>query len=336
MHPSNETLDTLQHLLTGQLWTAALVEGLPKLQMPEQASVAEPEGETKEEAASTQTDERDEEIEKLQAELEVLRARLDAAPREPAQRPMPEQTAKKVRVVSLAPAPGNFQELVEPELVDALLYLLESAEPIVLAGAPGAGKSFTARCAHQLEYAGDSKLVALDANQPSDDDHAVVLFGQPDDPEDSGLVAECQGGALLIQTADALTDTVLLRLCQAAELGDLRVYLAFDDADAESRSVFEHRSSEVRELLEHRELIVPRLSHRQTILRAVLEYFLWEFSQESDQDGPQRISEEALQALEQYDFPGDVAEARALVHAAASNSDGDEIELVDLVDMPEP
>lgn len=135
---------------------------------------------------------------------------------------------------------------------------------------------------------------------------------------------------MLIRSADQLSDTILLRLCQAAELEDFRLYLAFAAADAESRSVFADRSTEVRELLEHRELIVPGLAHRPTLLEVILEHFLRDVAQGSDDEAPSFFSEDAVVALRGYDFPGEVAEARTIVEQAAMRAEGDTVELDDL------
>ncbi|QDG54358.1 hypothetical protein FIV42_27510 [Persicimonas caeni] len=334
VHPSNEILDALQDLLSGQIWTAALVEGLPELRLPEAKSPPEAHAEPSSisVAESEEVDALKEEVEELRRQLLEARSASESDSDEPAtveQAPVePEPAPAAVAVTKAVPLdapPADFEALLEPELVDALLYLLDSPEPIVLAGARGAGKTFTARCAHALEAHRESTLIAYDAGDARGADHAVALFGQPDDTADTGVVSEMQGGALLIQDASELSDTVILRLCQAAELGDLRLYLEFNSADAEERSVFDERSSEVRELLEHRELIIPHLSHRLSVLQVLLERFCAE-------QGLDDFTDEAFEALMNYDYPGEVAEAQTIVEAAVTRAEGEVITLQDLPD----
>ncbi len=357
VRPPDEVLDALQHLLSTDVWTAALVEGVAHLHgRPSRVTVTQTTG--------------GEEVAKLQAELEELRAQLaqggadgtpdivepDDAVEEPTteeptteepttEEPIPEEPTESPGelseatqedeepsphsgVVFLDEAPSNFADLLEPELVDALEYLLGSPEPIVLAGAPGTGKTFIARCANALETDGVGELAVHDAELNDEPDSARLLFGDGVSSEaaTAPIVEACTGGALLIHGAEHLSDTMLLRLCQAAEFGELRLYLEFDDPDAESQSVLVPRSAELQELLEHRELVVPRLAHRPTILQSVLEGCLADLGE----DGPSGFAAEALVALQQYEFPGQFGEARELVAQAASRAEGAVIEVDDL------
>jgi DNA-binding NtrC family response regulator len=371
VHPSNETLDELRHLLTSEVWTAALFEGLAHLGPVGEAaprrrelSTVDPADAVEMEAGAMEAGEA--RAKQLEAELEELRSQLRAAtetdeenreetnaghgPQEKSSEETssggPTATEADHEQVSsesgeenepasqvdpevsvLAEPPSHFDELVEPELVEALHYLLDSSEPLVLGGAPGAGKTFTARCAHAIESGGDVELLAYDASRHSQDEQLDVLFGdvQADDAA-PGLLERSRGRALLIQSAEHLSDALILRLCQANENGEFRLYLAFDDSEAETRSVLDDRSKEVRELLEHRELIVPGLAHRPTILEAILEHFLEEYSKRAGSGAHAGLSDDALVALRHYCFPGEVAEARTIIEDAVAQAGDDQIQ----------
>jgi hypothetical protein len=358
VHPSNETLDELRYMLTSEVWTAALFEGLAHLGPLGQAG-----------AQSREADKQAEPIAQDEAVEPVEQAEQDEEQVSPAEEPKTAQSThngsgvddSKVddstvddstvddsrpdysRVVDrLAEPPANFNDLLEPELIEALQYLLESPDPIVLGGAPGSGKTFTARCAHQLETDQNESdqqadLLAYDAANHRQDDHLALFLGGAhnneeahNDDEASGLLEYCRGQALLVCSAQDLADAILLRLCQANEAGKFRLYLAFDDADAEARSVLDSRSTEVQELLEHREMIVPSLAHRPTILEAVLEHFLDEYAKRAGAGAPTGFTDDVLSALTHYDFPGGIAEARTLIEVAVARAEDDLIHLHNL------
>lgn len=210
------------------------------------------------------------------------------------------------------PAPPYGADLLEPELVDALRYLLDSPGPIVFGGAEGSGKTFIARYAHVLESAGQWELATLDARELG-----VEVGGGALDV--GAFMAEVGDDALLVCHAQVLSSAGLTEICDAAAQHGVRLYLAFDAADVEARSVLAPYDEALFRRLEHREVVVPPLAHRPTILRPLLQHLLSAAAREAGVREPE-FSAAAMGMLIAYDYPGHFAEARELVDAAVARA----------------
>ncbi len=216
--------------------------------------------------------------------------------------------------------------LLEAELEEGLAYLLETEEPVVFAGAIGVGKAFSARWAHELENRGQEQWLSIDMAVPGAVDRLDDALGLG---ESEGLLSGFEG-SFLVRGAQWLSDGSLLALCHRCEEASIRLYLAFDAEDAEERSVFEDRPASLDELLGHREVVIPSLQRRSTILRGVLEFWLeeWAYRYDKPIDGFSRM---ALEALEAYDYPGEISEAVEVVRRAVVHCDQD---VVDRENLP--
>ena len=228
--------------------------------------------------------------------------------------------------------------LLEPELVEGLAYLLESREPVAVGGSIGAGKSFAVRYAMHLDDRSPDALAIYNAFLDSADDHHRRLFGESEatDPaEFNGFVETARGGALLVRSADRLSDSVILGLCNASDELDFRLFLAFQADNVEDRSVVGDRSSGVRDRLEDRELIVPPLRRRQTLLPKLLDYYRDRYARLRDLevDG---FTDKAMASLLAHPFPAEIREAKLLVDLAVLRCESGEIEMRDLPEMVAP
>lgn len=259
-----------------------------------------------------------------QAEPEGASARFEApsaAPKDPP--PVPD-------LFALDPLPAQELHLLEPELVDALDYLLETDEAVVLGGAPGVGKTFIVRAAHALDEIKTGALFALNA-------------AQLDEPlkEPAGvfqrLIAQAhqqEAGALLVQNAQELSGDALRALLEQWESSvsaQLRLYLSFEDEDAPESSVLTQFGEEIYQKLESRELVIPELAERPTILRPVIDHFLSQCAKELGLDAsadpetgepqsPHQFSIHALETLLEYPYPGQFAQVREIVCAALKSA----------------
>lgn len=204
--------------------------------------------------------------------------------------------------------PGDFQHLLEPELIDALEYVLASPEPLVLGGSEGSGKRFIARVAQSMDAEFSGSLWFFDAQEMSD---THGLDGWAVD----AIFEEVRGESVLVRHANALTGTMLNDIYEAAVASDIRLYLAFNDPNAEQVSVLEPFDEALQQRLEHRELIVPNFAHRPSIFEPVLSVFLTDaLAQYGDAlEAPVYLSEDAIDVLRGYDFPGHFDEARAMI-----------------------
>jgi hypothetical protein len=232
----------------------------------------------------------------------------------------------------------HAETLLEPELVEGLSYLLESPGPIAVGGSIGAGKSFAVRYAMHLDDQSPEALAVYNAFLDSADDHHRRLFGESEasDPVDfNGFVETARGGALLVRSADRLSDSVILGLCNASEELDFRLFLAFQAENVEDQSVVGDRSSGVRDRLEDRELIVPPLRRRQTLLPRLLDYYRDRYARLRDLD-VEGFTDKAMASLLAHPYPAEIREAKLLVDLSVLRCESGQIEMRDLPEMVAP
>jgi hypothetical protein len=348
-YASVETIEFAQQQLRPSVWAAAFVEGMavlseqraPKVQ-PASAdepaadiSADETEDRERTEQSAPEVEELEREVETLETELQESDAQLEKA-REKIELLREDRSALATQIDQAerrlrrhVPPIDARDELLEPELVETLEYLLESDEPIVVGGPYGAGKEYVARCAADIEGQPPEAFVVYDAFDASSEDHRVALFGEHGDGEGApgeGLIDAAAGASLLIRSAGRLSDTLLMGLCNSAEEHSFRLYLTFQEPDIEERSVLEERPDNLADRLEHRELVLPGLQRRRTVLPRILEFYRERYARLRDR----RISgftDRAMEALEMYDYPAQIPEAKLLVDLAVLRTTGDEIDL---------
>lgn len=219
------------------------------------------------------------------------------------------------------PPPANYRIMLEPELIDALEYLLTSREPLVLGGSEGSGKQFIARVAREMDGEFSGELRSLDVQDaPGFWDSDGLL----EDAFVDGLFERLDAGSIIIRHADMLSDTMLAEICDAAMAANTRLYLAFDDPNAEQVSVLAKYEDALQDRLEHRELIVPDFAHRPSIFEPVLGAFvedsLAQYGDLVEGEGRPYLGDDAIDALRGYDFPGQFREARDCVEQGVSSA----------------
>lgn len=309
-------LDFVQQRLSAVHWAAGIVEGLRRLGPAKQAK------EPKEVAAAPSA----RELEELEQKLGLMSAH---------QREIEQQLELTRELYRPAPEliPHALDQLLEPELVEALEFLLSQPGPIVLAGAVGTGKRFVARAAHALDGPRQGspclRLELLDYAQRGEGLGRLgqALFGR--DEDGVGLLAMCLGGSLIIEHANMMPAPMWVELLEEAAAAQVRLYLCFDAEDAEARSVLEGMPQAVIEALEPRELVLPAFGSRESIklnvLLALLEQASLLYMRQLD-----GFSEAAASALMAYQFPGQLVEASAMMDLVARRALGPIVEIGDL------
>lgn len=314
---SDSDLDFVQQRLNPIVWSAALIEGLAQLGEHSQAAVISPPASP--EAPSPEV------IEQLE-QLEQKAALMLAHQRELEQQL--ELTRDLYRPASL-PLLDELGQLLEPELVEALEFLLSEPGPIALAGARGTGKRFVAGAAHLLdEQRAQSPCLRLNPLDYDDEDALrSALIG---DDEDAGILGLCLGGSLILEAAHLVPPTQLTALIEAAVEAQVRVYLCFDAEDAQERSVLDELPAQVIEALEPRELVMPEFAARQDALKlAILSSHLERASLRYGHP-MQGFSEAAVSALLAYSFPGQLVEAEAMLDLIVRRAPSEVVEIADL------
>ena len=327
-YASSETLDRAQELWTGSVHSAAVIELVSGLLLSGGSQVASrtshktsPRLERELAAAREATEQYEEEHAAMSQEVEQIRRQLESSER-----------GSKIRQVTTRPVypePVGNLVLLEQELIEGLRFLFQTAEPVVLAGDVGVGKGFVAYWAHHLDEEFQGDFLVIDTVEPDAARRLDVILGEGGGGTGPGLLRGYEG-ALLVRGAQRCDDGRLLALCHQSEEMGVRLYLSFESAEAEHRSVLDDRPETLQELLGHREVVIPNFAHRSSIRMAVLDFWLAEWSARYGK-GIEGYSRLAVKALDTYHYPGQIAEAVEVVRLAVIDTSHD---VVDRDDLP--
>ncbi len=214
-----------------------------------------------------------------------------------------------------------------------------SGEPVLITGETGVGKELFAEAVHRLS--GRAGLY-IPINMAGLDDalFSDTLFGHRKgafsgaDSAREGLVARAAGGTLFLDEIGDLTQASqvkLLRLLQdrqyyplgsdMAKVSDVRIVCATNRELNRRMMDQEFRSDLYFRLLVH-QVEVPPLRERREDINVLLSHFIHEAAGALEKKSPEPPPE-LLTQLENYHFPGNVRELRAMVFdAVARHSSG--------------
>ncbi|MEM6856270.1 MAG: sigma-54 dependent transcriptional regulator [Pseudomonadota bacterium] len=197
---------------------------------------------------------------------------------------------------------------------------------VLISGPAGAGKEVAARLLHSWSTRADKAFVIVNSARITPDRFEQELFGEEADGKQvrPGLLEIADGGTLYLdEVADmplstqarilrVLTEQSFVRVGGTRQIGvDVRV------VSSSSRDLaLEMEEKRFREDLFYRlnvvPVAIPSLADRRDDIPALAEHFFTRYS--SDQGlSPPTISEEAMAALQAYDWPGNVRQLRNVV-----------------------
>jgi hypothetical protein len=321
-YASSETIDLAQSQLTASTWGAIFVEGTSAIG----ARDAKGRDGSIEIADRTETPGSSEGRPSTDGDLEEARETIEMLRRDR------RELAERVQSLSnrwrhVGTPVEDRRDLLETPLVDDLDAMLDSDAPLVYSGPFGAGKAFTARCAHQLDGGSPEGFALYDPSVDAHDRRRTVLLG--DDGPEEGFVETARHGALLVRSAGLLSDETILALCEAAEARDFRLHLTFQTPDPGAHSPMDARGDDVRERLQRREILIPPFRMRETIRDDVFDFYLERYSSIRDL-APRELNEDALEALGAYEWPGELYEVRGVLNAAVARASSETIRCEDL------
>lgn len=197
---------------------------------------------------------------------------------------------------------------------------------VLIDGPPGSGKEVAARLLHQWSPRANGPFVVVAAARLHPDRFEEELFGVEEDgqPVRIGLFEQAHGGTLFLdEVADmptatqarilrVLTEQMFQRVGGARSVKvDVRVF------SSTSRDLAgEIAAGRFREDLFYRLSVVPvhlpPLADRREDIGELVEYFLAKLAAERRIPTP-RISEDAMAALQMYDWPGNVRQLRNII-----------------------
>ena len=200
--------------------------------------------------------------------------------------------------------------------------------PLLIQGEAGTGKSLLAAVVHRQSRRAQEPKQVVDCAQRPVSELSQVLFGAPGSPASTAAMAAARGGTLQLENVDCLPPDLQDRLlgllyeqhCQrpAATSGrpvDVRII-----ATARSRLADKVKDGTFQEeLLACLSVVVidlPPLRRRGSDIMLLSRHFLQEQLHGSGVNV--RIEPQALEMLRRYSWPGNVAELRQAITAAAA------------------
>jgi two-component system response regulator AtoC len=229
------------------------------------------------------------------------------------------------------------------ELVRTLTLVAESRSTVLVTGETGTGKELAARAIHDKSAQRDMPLVKVNCAALPETLLESELFGHVKGAftgamaNKKGRFALADGGTIFLDEIGTLNQTVqikLLRVLQEREfepLGsertqkvDLRVIAA---TNRDLRALV--AAGQFREDLFYRlsviPIAIPPLRERREDIPALVEHFLRKHGRRTGRHA-ERLSEDAMKALLDYDWPGNVRELENAIERAVVLSAGPLIE----------
>jgi len=218
---------------------------------------------------------------------------------------------------------------------------------VLIRGESGTGKELVAKSLHQLSRRKARRFVAINCASIPENLLESELFGHEKgaftgaDRTKLGLVELAHGGTLFLDEIGELPlalQAKLLRVLQEREIQrvggvhsipvDIRLLAATNRSLR--RAIVE---KEFREDLYYRlnviEIKLPPLRNRKADVPVLVEHFLDKIARRMNRRRP-TIAAEAVEALENYAFPGNVRELENVIERCIVLSEGDQIELEDI------
>ncbi len=218
---------------------------------------------------------------------------------------------------------------------------------VLITGAAGSGKEIAARLLHQWSPRAQSPFVVVSAARMDPERVEEELFGREDGGHvnRSGLFEQAHGGTLFLdEVADMplTTQAKILRVLTEQNFqrigGSRWVRVDVRVISATSRDLpAEIIAGRFREDLFYRLNVVPvklpALAERREDVTELVSYFLARYAAERRVPTP-ALSEDALAALQTYDWPGNVRQLRNVVERTLILAPADRIAQIDIDMLP--
>ncbi len=226
------------------------------------------------------------------------------------------------------------------EVLEQVRQVAATAVPVLVIGETGTGKELVARALHEQSPRRDRPFVAVNCGSIPEPLLEAELFGfrrgaftgaTRDKP---GLFEHAHGGTLLLDEIGDMPLGIQVKLLRALETGEVRPLGSNESRLVDVRIISAtHRDLEAgvaegqfrRDLLYRLNTVtiaVPPLRRRRVDIPFLAQHFAEVFG--AAQARRITLSEEFLESLSDYDFPGNVRELRNSVERAIALSQADE------------
>lgn len=219
---------------------------------------------------------------------------------------------------------------------------------ILISGPAGSGKEVTARLIHDKSHRAQSPFVALNAAAITPERMEIELFGEEDEAGRTrriGAFEEAHGGTLYLDEVGDMpheTQAKILRVLvdqrfhRVGGATDVRVDVrVMSSTTKDSRA--EIAAGRFREDLYHRLAVVPirmpALSERREDIPDLIMHFIARVSEQSGLN-KRTLSDDAMAALQAYDWPGNVRQVKNIVERLLILAPDNQDEPIGLEDLP--
>lgn len=238
-----------------------------------------------------------------------------------------EETAENPRELLVGESPAFLQVIRKVGL------LAQSKAPVVISGETGSGKELLARAIHYQSARKSKPFIPVNCGALPDDLFENELFGHfkgaytSASSNEKGLIAEAEGGTLLLDEVDALSPSAQIKLLRFLQSGEYRPLGASRPMIGDVRTIAATnrdlgRCVELklfREDLHYRlnvlSLSIPALRDRGNDILELATHFLSVYAREHGRLTPQ-LSDDARQRLLNYSWPGNVRELEGVIQRA--------------------
>lgn len=230
-------------------------------------------------------------------------------------------------------------------LLKMITRCADSQISVLLQGETGTGKELAALSIHQASHRADKPFIEVECTGLNESLFESELFGHEKgaftgaNSSKKGLVCMANGGTLFLDEIGDVPLNLQVKLLRLLETGQYRSVGSVEQKTANFRLICaSHKKLEImvdkgefREDLYYRinafPITLPALRERRSDIPLLAEHLLLksEFSSKG-------FTDEAVEALSHYDYPGNIRELKNIIQRSALLSDDD---LINVEDLPE-
>ena len=220
--------------------------------------------------------------------------------------------------------------------IEEITNAAKSDAPILLNGESGVGKEMAAEFVHNKSARNGKAFVSIDCTAISENMFESELFGHEQGEFDGGvgrregLIEDADGGTLFLNEVSEIPLTIQSRLLRVLESGKYRRLGGHEDLDADIRVVCATHNN-LRKMVEENtfradlyyriagiSITIPPLRERREDIAELAESLLQKVSNGNNIQC--KITQEALDILSNYDYPGNIRELQNILQKAATLS----------------
>jgi len=232
---------------------------------------------------------------------------------------------------------GSSARIVE--LRQQISRLARSQAPIFISGESGSGKELAARSIHRESIRADAPFIAVNCGAIPAELMESELFGHAKgsftgaDKDKSGLFQAAMGGTLFLDEVADLPLHMQVKLLRVIQEKAVRPVGSQVEVPTDVRILSASHKNLAEEVARQRfrqdlyyrinviELTVPSLRERREDIPGLTQQMLRRMSEENPSLEPLSISDDAMQALCEYAFPGNIRELENILQRAVTLSE---------------